>query len=216
MSEILVVDDDRELRDNLREVLSAEGFDVVVAGNGDEALEMVKTRAFDLVLLDLVMPGLSGLETLLLLRRQQPQLKVVMVTAFSTIENAVEAMRRGADDYLTKPFKISDLLMTVKRVLEEARFKECNALLNMDGTFNSLANAIRRQILLVLKSKGRRRFMEVTRDLGIDDHTKVNFHLKVLKEEGLISQDDQKYYSLSPKGVKVTQCMNIVIDNMAH
>jgi predicted transcriptional regulator len=58
--------------------------------------------------------------------------------------------------------------------------------------------------------------MEVTRDLGIDDHTKVNFHLKVLKEEGLISQDDQKYYSLSPKGVKVTQCMNIVIDNMAH
>jgi predicted transcriptional regulator len=119
-------------------------------------------------------------------------------------------MRRGADDYLTKPFKTADLLTTVRRVLEEAKFATCKATLNMDDTFNSLANAIRRQILLLLAAEGRRRFMNVTRELGIDDHTKVNFHLKVLKENGLISQDEQKYYSLTAEGERVTQCMKIV------
>ena len=56
--------------------------------------------------------------------------------------------------------------------------------------------------------------MDLTRDLGIDDHTKVNFHLKVLKENGLINQDDQKHYSLSSEGEKVAQCMNVVIQNL--
>jgi FixJ family two-component response regulator len=138
------------------------------------------------------------------------------MTAFSTIENAVDAMRRGADDYLTKPFKTADLLMTVKRVLEEAKFKACKAILDTDGTFNSLANSIRREILQLLGTNGRRRFMDLTRDLGIDDHTKVNFHLKVLKENGLIDQDDQKYYSLSAEGEKVAQCMNVVIQNLTN
>lgn len=215
MNSILIVDDDQDLRESLREILSGEGYDVTLAKNGNEALEMVKGRDFDLLLLDLIMPGLSGMETLLLLHRQSPQIRVILITAFSTIENAVEAMRQGADDYLTKPFKMADLLTTVRRVLEEAKFVACRATLNMDDTFNSLANAIRRQILLLLAAEGRRRFMNVTRELGIDDHTKVNFHLKVLKENGLISQDEQKYYSLTAEGERVTQCMNIVIHNLS-
>ena len=214
MNSILIVDDDQDLRENLQEVLSGEGYDVATAKNGDEALDLVKDRDFDLILLDLVMPGLSGLETLSLLHRQRPQIRVVLVTAFSTVENAVEAMRRGADDYLTKPFKTEDLLTTVRRVLEEAKFKACKSILDMDGTFNSLANPIRRQILQLLGGDGRRRFMDVTRELDIDDHTKVNFHLKVLKENGLISQDEQKYYSLTAEGERVTQCMSVVIDNL--
>lgn len=214
MNSILIVDDDHELRENLQEILAVEGFDVATAKNGNDALDMVSHRDFDLLLLDLIMPGLSGLETLTLLHRQKPQIRVILMTAFSTIENAVDAMRRGADDYLTKPFKTADLLMTVKRVLEEAKFKACKAILDTDGTFNSLANSIRREILQLLGTNGRRRFMDLTRDLGIDDHTKVNFHLKVLKENGLIDQDDQKHYSLSAEGEKVAQCMNVVIQNL--
>jgi len=216
MNSVLIVDDDLELRENLQEILAIEGFDVATAKNGNDALDMVSQRDFDLLLLDLIMPGLNGLETLTLLRRQKPQIRVILMTAFSTIENAVDAMRRGADDYLTKPFKTADLLMTVKRVLEEAKFKACKAILDTDGTFNSLANSIRREILQLLGTNGRRRFMDLTRDLGIDDHTKVNFHLKVLKENGLIDQDDQKYYSLSAEGEKVAQCMNVVIQNLTN
>jgi DNA-binding response OmpR family regulator len=216
MNSVLIVDDDLELRENLQEILAIEGFDVATAKNGNDALDMVSQRDFDLLLLDLIMPGLSGLETLTLLRRQKPQIRVILMTAFSTIENAVDAMRRGADDYLTKPFKTADLLMTVKRVLEEAKFKACKAILDTDGTFNSLANSIRREILQLLGTNGRRRFMDLTRDLGIVDHTKVNFHLKVLKENGLIDQDDQKYYSLSAEGEKVAQCMNVVIQNLTN
>jgi DNA-binding response OmpR family regulator len=214
MKSILVVDDDHELRENIREILAGEGFDVDIAKDGSEALEIVNKRDFALILLDLIMPGLSGLETLLLLRRQKPQVRVVLMTAFSTIENAVEAMRRGADDYLTKPFKTTDLLTTVNRVLEEAKFKACKAILDTDSTFNAMANPIRREILQLLSAKGKYRFMDLTRKLGIEDHTKVNFHLKMLKENGLIIQDEQKFYCLSVEGEKVTQCLNVVIHNL--
>jgi DNA-binding response OmpR family regulator len=214
MKSILVVDDDHELRENIREILAGEGFDVDIAKDGSEALEIVNKRDFALILLDLIMPGLSGLETLLLLRRQKPQVRVVLMTAFSTIENAVEAMRRGADDYLTKPFKTTDLLTTVNRVLEEAKFKACKAVLDTDSTFNAMANPIRREILQLLSAKGKYRFMDLTRKLGIEDHTKVNFHLKMLKENGLIIQDEQKFYCLSVEGEKVTQCLNVVIHNL--
>lgn len=215
MNSILIVDDDQELRENLQEVLVRDGYAVDLAMNGTDALEIVKQRDFDLVLLDLVMPGMSGLETLLLLQRQKPQIRVVLMTAFSTVDNAVDAMRRGAADYLTKPFKSADLLMTVGRVLEEAKFKACKAVLDMDGTFSALANPIRRQALRLLAANPRLRFMDITRGLGIDDHTKVNFHLKVLKENGLIIQDEHKLYSLTPEGEKISQCMNVVINNLS-
>ncbi|ORJ62877.1 response regulator [Geothermobacter hydrogeniphilus] len=215
MQSILIVDDDRELRENLSEVLNDEGFAVTAAADGRAAVELVKSRDFDLVLLDMVMPGLSGLEALLLIQQQKPHIRVVMITAFSTVENAVQAMRRGAADYLTKPFRTTVLVSTIRRVLEEARFKACKTVLDTDSTFNALANPLRRKILMLLGEKGgHRRFMDLTRELGIDDHTKVNFHLKVLKENGLVDQDGQKYYGLSAEGEKVNQCLNVIIKHL--
>ena len=214
MNSILVVYDDVELRESLGEILSGEGFNVATAESGNKALDRVTAQSFDLVLLDLVMPGLSGLDTLLLLRLQEPQLKVVLITAFSTVENAVEAMRRGAVDYLTKPFKTAELLTTVRRVLEEAKFRACTAILDTDSTFNALANPIRREILQLLSAEGKWRFMDLTRKLEIEDHTKVNFHLKVLKENGLINQDERKCYLLTAEGEKVAECMHVVIHNL--
>lgn len=215
MASILIVDDDDELRAGLKEVLEDEEFEIFTARDGTDALEQVKHRDFDLVLLDMVMPGLSGLETLLLLQQKKPNLRVVMITAFSTVENAVQAMRRGASDYLTKPFRSSILLATVRRVLEEARFKVCRDVLDTDNTFNAMANPIRRKILALLADNaGHCRFMDITRELGINDHTKVNFHLKVLRENGLIQLDPQKLYGLSEEGEKVARCLDVVIQNL--
>ena len=137
-----------------------------------------------------------------------------MVTAFSTVDNAVEAMRKGADDYITKPFKINDLRMTVRKCLEQAKFKSCKMLLDMDDTFSSLANSTRREILLLINSEGKIRFMDICRSLEIEDHTKVNFHLKVLKESSLVQQDERKSYTLSEAGSKVIDCLNTVVKGL--
>lgn len=215
MYKILVVDDDRDMRENIVEILTDDDFQISAAKNGEEALEQTSKTAFDLVLLDLIMPGISGMEVLPLLKRESPAIRVIMVTAFSTIDNAVDAMRKGADDYITKPFKINELRMTVKKSLEEAKFINCKMLLDMDDTFSSLANSIRRGILLLINREGKIRFMDICRSLEIEDHTKLNFHLKVLKDANLIQQDDRKNYILSPAGAKVLDCLNTVVKGLA-
>lgn len=207
MAKILVVDDDQDLRDNLVEILGNAGFELSAAENGETAMTALARENFDLVLLDSIMPGMGGMEALPQIKRLYPSIKIIMLTAFSTVDGAVEAMRKGADDYITKPFKIADLLVTVRRALEEAKFVSCDELLNMDETFKCLANATRRKVLLLLNEKGRLRFMDIARQLEIEDHTKVNFHLKNLKDADLLEQDGKKQYRLSAKGEKIIACL---------
>ncbi len=210
MVKVLVVDDDQDLRDNLMEVLSENGFSPDSAENGEIALEKLQDNMFDLVLLDSVMPGMDGLETLPLIKRTYPKTRVIMLTAFSTVNSAVEAMRSGADDYITKPFKIDELLVAIRRCLEEAKFGVCEEILNSDEMFKCLANSTRRKVLLLLYRESKLRFMDLTRKLNIDDHTKVNFHLKSLKDAHLIEQDRRKNYQLSAKGKKIVACMSSI------
>ncbi len=210
MVKVLVVDDDQDLRDNLMEVLSENGFSPDSAENGEIALEKLQDNMFDLVLLDSVMPGMDGLETLPLIKRTYPKTRVIMLTAFSTVNSAVEAMRSGADDYITKPFKIDELLVAIRRCLEEAKFGVCEEILNSDEMFKCLANSTRRKVLLLLYRESKLRFMDMTRKLNIDDHTKVNFHLKSLKDAHLIEQDRRKNYQLSAKGKKIVTCMSSI------
>jgi len=210
MVKVLVVDDDQDLRDNLMEVLSENGFSPDSAENGEIALEKLQDNIFDLVLLDSVMPGMDGLETLPLIKRTYPKTRVIMLTAFSTVNSAVEAMRSGADDYITKPFKIDELLVAIRRCLEEAKFGVCEEILNSDEMFKCLANSTRRKVLLLLYRESKLRFMDLTRKLNIDDHTKVNFHLKSLKDAHLIEQDRRKNYQLSAKGKKIVTCMSAI------
>jgi DNA-binding response OmpR family regulator len=212
---ILVVDDDQELRENIREILDDAGFAVTVAASGEEALDSLERQAFDVILLDLIMPGLGGKEVLPLIKRLSPPVKVIMITAFATIENAVSAMRKGADDYLTKPFKVDELLMAVRRCLEEARLQKCHSVIDVEDTFNCLANVMRREILFLLAREGRLRFMDVARKLEVEDHTKVNFHLKVLRDARFIEQDARKLYVLSKEGRKVVDCMQVVVKNLS-
>jgi DNA-binding response OmpR family regulator len=205
---ILVVDDDRELRETMSEILVDAGFVIATASSGEEALAILKGQNFDVVLLDMIMPGLGGQEILPLLKRQAPRARVIMITAFATVENAVAAMRRGADDYLTKPFKVDELLTAVRRSLEEARLLDCGFQIEMDSTFSCLSNTIRRDILKLIDREQRLRFMDIARHLGIEDHTKMNFHLKLLRNADLVGQDENKYYILTPQGERIMACLS--------
>jgi DNA-binding response OmpR family regulator len=215
MTEIMVVDDNRDLRESVAEVLGGAGFAITLAADGEAALELIGRQKFDLVLLDLVMPGLGGLEVLRRLREKSPRLPVIMLSAFATVENAVEAMRQGAQDYVTKPFRVDTLLASVRRTLEEASFESCRASMSMDAIMGCLANPIRRQILSFVEQEGSLRFMDICRRLEIEDHTKMNFHLKVLKEAGFLTQDDHKLYLLTKNGLQVMECARLLVQKLS-
>ena len=120
---ILVVDDDPGLLQGLREILEAEGYDVTTAPDGEQGLLLIKEQAFDLVLSDLALPGLDGIELLKFLRREQPQCPCIIITGYGTITNAVTAMRQGAYDYFTKPVDATELRLVVARALDHRRLK---------------------------------------------------------------------------------------------
>lgn len=205
---ILIIDDDEELRDNLVEILADSGYDVETACNGEEALQKI-VSGFDIVLLDFMMPGMNGLEVLVEIKKISPA-KVIMITAFATTDNAVSAIKSGASDYVSKPFMIENLLVTIKRVLEEARFEKNLLKFDMDFTLSSLANPIRRNIIRLLHTHEKMRLMEFTRELDISDHTKVIFHLKSLKGSHIICHNKDKSYSLTQEGSKLFDCLTIL------
>ena len=123
-SAILVVDDEKEMRQLLRDTLEEEQYRVVVASDGHEALICMKTEKFPVVVTDLRMKGMDGLGLLEQVVRKHPESNLIMMTAFGTVESAVDAMKHGAFDYLTKPVKTDELLVTVGKALREALLRK--------------------------------------------------------------------------------------------
>ncbi|MBI2544894.1 MAG: sigma-54-dependent Fis family transcriptional regulator [Candidatus Rokubacteria bacterium] len=115
---LLVADDDPAVRESLERTLKREGYRVVVASDGQAGLEALKAGGVDLVLADLKMPGLSGLELLRAVKTVAPDVDVIMLTAFGTVEEAVQAMKDGAYDFLTKPFQRAQLIRLIRKALE--------------------------------------------------------------------------------------------------
>jgi two-component system, NtrC family, response regulator HydG len=120
---VLVVDDQRNMRTTLAMMLRGNGYEVDEAADGTQGVELGGTGAYDVVLTDLRMGGMSGLDLLATLKQQQPLTEVIVMTAYGTIESAVEAMRRGAFDYLQKPFSEEELLVKVDRGMEARRLR---------------------------------------------------------------------------------------------
>src|SRR5437773_9133634 len=114
---ILVVDDERPQRDSRQEILTSAGYDDTSAASGEAALKFAKDRSFDLALTDLKMTGMDGIELLQQLLALDSSIVVILLTAHGTIDSAKEALRRGAFDYLQKPFERDTLLATIKRPL---------------------------------------------------------------------------------------------------
>ena len=113
-AKILVVDDEVHIRSFLKETLTRDGYQVVTAESGEAALEQLATREFDLVLLDLMMPGIGGMEVLETLSQQSPETVVILLTAHASLETSIEALRQGAHDYLFKPCQTVELRESVR------------------------------------------------------------------------------------------------------
>ena len=115
---ILIIEDGQSQREMLKDFLEGEGHSAAVAGSGETGLAMVRKDHFDLILLDYKMPGMNGIEVLEAVKGINPEIDVIMMTAFGTIETAVGAMKSGAADYITKPIDLEDLLIHLRRISE--------------------------------------------------------------------------------------------------
>ena len=120
---ILVVDDEEQMRDLLAKVLERKGYQVAVCGDGTEALAFLEKEPVDLVVTDVRMPGLDGMEALRAIKELNPETVVIIMTAFGSIDQAVQAVKEGAYDYINKPFKIDEMLLTIEKALEERRLR---------------------------------------------------------------------------------------------
>jgi DNA-binding NtrC family response regulator len=118
---LLVVDDDEDLRENLERRFQRQGLQVTAAASGEEALVIAANARWDVALLDLHLPGITGVELLEKLKAEQPALEVLLLTAHGSVETAIQAMKKGAYDYLTKPFHVSELEIHVEKAAEKAR-----------------------------------------------------------------------------------------------
>jgi DNA-binding NtrC family response regulator len=137
-AKILLIEDDPGITDTLRRVLEQEGHEVAVEGRGDEGLARAGRDAFNLVITDLRLPGLSGLELVRQLHAAQPRLPIILTTAFGTTETAIEATKFGAYDYLLKPFDMEQLIQLVRKAAESNRLMSEPVSLGEDGAKDAL------------------------------------------------------------------------------
>ena len=120
---MLIVDDEEQMRDLLVKVLEKNGYQVAVCGDGAQALAFLEKEPVDLVVTDVRMPGMSGMEALRAIKELNPEIVVIIMTAFGSIDQAVQAVKEGAYDYINKPFKIDEMLLTIEKALEERRLR---------------------------------------------------------------------------------------------
>ena len=132
MEKILIVDDEQSMRDVLSIMLTRAGYTVTAASDGEEAIASLEKELFDLVITDLKMPKVGGLEILKAVKEASPESVVLIITAFATAESAVEAMKMGAYDYLTKPFEVEEVQLIIRNALEKRRLSTENMLLKRE------------------------------------------------------------------------------------
>ena len=150
MPHVLVVDDQEANRVTLERILRRESWDVSQAENGNKALESIRDSAPDVIVTDLKMPGMNGLELLKAVRTLSPEIEVILVTAFGTVETAVDAMKVGAYDYVTKPLKRTEIVSAVRKALEKKALLQENKLLRaqLEGQQSIIGNSSAIRLLL--------------------------------------------------------------------
>jgi two-component system response regulator PilR (NtrC family) len=157
---ILVVDDEEIMREILETLLKSEGYSVRLAASGEEGIELARNIPFDAAIVDVMMPGIDGMATLEALKKLDDELAVIMVTAYASVENAITSMKRGAFDYITKPFKNEEVLVVVRNALERRRLVAENTSLRQNiqeqySHFNNIVGrgpAMRRVFDLIIQA----------------------------------------------------------------
>src|SRR3972149_3807765 len=124
MGKVLVVDDEQAMREFLTMLLEKQGHRVITAADGEQALQLVAEQTPDLVISDLRMPNVDGIGLLAGVRKQPPELPVIRVPAYASSDSTIQAMRLGADDYITKPFRIEEIRLVVEKALARPRAKQ--------------------------------------------------------------------------------------------
>jgi len=152
MQSVLVVDDEPQVRNLLVDLFGSYGHEVVGAGEGQAGIDLLKQRKFDLLLVDLSMPGMGGIDVLREMKALEIQIPSIVITGFGSIQSAVEAVRLGAYDYITKPFNIDELMITVNRVFDHMKLRKENTVIKkqIKGKYNfrkMIGNSRRMQVL---------------------------------------------------------------------
>lgn len=119
-----MVDDELFVRELLLEFLSSEGYEVSLADSGEKAVKLMQSEPADVVLVDLKMPGIDGIETLRQIKKTAPNTLSIVMTGYPTIDSSIEALRCGAYDYVVKPFKLNNLKSSIEKALEEHKLKD--------------------------------------------------------------------------------------------
>jgi diguanylate cyclase (GGDEF)-like protein len=193
---ILLVDDEQEALSLISEFLMERGFELATATNGEQAMSIVEKDVFHIAIVDLHLPGMTGSELLKLVKKQRSHIQVIMITGYGTIRDAVECMKLGASDFITKPILLDHLLLTIDRIIEEARLKEEAELASyyktlsrtdeLTGLFNF------RHLITMLKSEATRhiRYNRIMTLAMIDIDNFKNYNDSKGHEEGneLLSQ----------------------------
>jgi len=133
-----IIDDEPIIHEVLGDLLTSEGYDVENSSSGEEALDKHSSQSFELVLLDLLLPGIGGIEVLKKLKKINPNAVIIIITAYASVESAISAMKIGAYDYIQKPFKHDELLLTVKRAIEHRRLQEENKSKVINNVFETI------------------------------------------------------------------------------
>src|SRR5437867_12402284 len=166
---LLIVEDDDIFLRPLQRSLEVAGYDVLAAPSGEDAIDLLKREDADIVLTDRRLPGMDGVELVRRIKAEHPDVALVVMTAYGTIESAVEAVRLGAEDYLVKPFEVAELLLVIRRALEFQELKTANRrTLRRNQERFTFSN-------IVAKSAGMQAIFEVVRSVG-DLATTVLIH----------------------------------------
>lgn len=147
LNTVLLVDDERSIRASLRTVLANLGFEVLEAARGEEALSLIRTANIDAVLLDINMPGLDGIDVCRAIRRELPRLPIIMLTIQGDEQKKVEALDAGADDYVTKPFQLLELIARLRAIMRRAKaFDDATTTITIgDVTLDSERRAVHKK-----------------------------------------------------------------------
>ena len=164
-AKILVIDDEQIVHESCNRILTEEGYEVKSAFTGQEGFKKIEEEQFDLVITDLKMPGISGMEALKKIKQDNPNIGIVMVTGYSTAETAVEAMKLGAFDYLPKPFTPDELISVINKAVEkkkvlletrhlESAYRDATKAISSSLNLNEVLELIVKSVVNLLKAKG--------------------------------------------------------------